>query len=162
MADNWSKMIAKPLKYIDLSDLIKLVFVAQFSAKHAALRRNGTKTDRLGIRIMCLSGATCLFADCCFSKLALSKSSKASWSSTKSKWTSSSQQCPIDIRVREKLQTFFKDHHYTICNIQTKNTNKKNKQVSKLHYVLFWPYWLSNQNEKKKMSISSLSFRPNL
>ena len=28
-------------------------------------------TDRLGIRIMCLSGATCLPADCCFSELAL-------------------------------------------------------------------------------------------
>jgi hypothetical protein len=29
------------------------------------------KTGWLGIRIMCLSGATCLLADCCFSELAL-------------------------------------------------------------------------------------------
>ena len=29
------------------------------------------KTGWLGIRIMCLSGATCLSADCCFSELAL-------------------------------------------------------------------------------------------
>jgi len=32
------------------------------------------KTDWLGIRIMCTSGATCLFADICFSELALWKS----------------------------------------------------------------------------------------
>jgi len=36
------------------------------SAKHAALR-----TGWLGIGIMCPIGATCLPADCCFSKLAL-------------------------------------------------------------------------------------------
>jgi len=29
------------------------------------------KTGRLGIRIMCLSGATCLSADCCISELKL-------------------------------------------------------------------------------------------
>ena len=39
-----------------------------FSANHAAIRR---KTGWLGIRIMCPSGATCLFAGCCFSELAL-------------------------------------------------------------------------------------------
>jgi hypothetical protein len=39
-----------------------------FSTKHAALRRKSK--DWLGIRIMCLSGATCLPADCCFSELA--------------------------------------------------------------------------------------------
>ena len=38
-----------------------------FSAKHTALRR---KTGRLGIRIMCPSGATCLPVGC-FSELAL-------------------------------------------------------------------------------------------
>ena len=51
-----------------------------FSAKRPALRRN---TSWLGIRIMCLSGATCLAMDCCFSELALQKSNKACWSSTK-------------------------------------------------------------------------------
>jgi hypothetical protein len=35
------------------------------------------------IRIICPSGATCLSADCCFSKLALYKSNSASWSSIK-------------------------------------------------------------------------------
>ena len=40
-----------------------------FSTKHAALRR--AKTGWLGIRIMCLSGATCIPTDCCFSELAL-------------------------------------------------------------------------------------------
>jgi hypothetical protein len=29
------------------------------------------KTDWHGIRIMCPSGATCLFSECCFSELAL-------------------------------------------------------------------------------------------
>ena len=29
------------------------------------------KTGWLGIRIICLSGATCLSADCCFSEIAL-------------------------------------------------------------------------------------------
>ena len=43
-----------------------------FSAKHAALGR--TKTGWLGIRIMFPSGATCLPADCCFSRIALLKS----------------------------------------------------------------------------------------
>jgi hypothetical protein len=38
-----------------------------FSAKHAALR---AKTCWLGIRIICLSGATSLSAECCFSELA--------------------------------------------------------------------------------------------
>ena len=35
------------------------------------------------IMIMCLSKATCLSTDCCFSELALLKSNKACWSSTK-------------------------------------------------------------------------------
>jgi hypothetical protein len=39
-----------------------------FFVKHAALRK---KTGWLGIRIMCLSGAACLSADCCFSELEL-------------------------------------------------------------------------------------------
>ena len=39
-----------------------------FSDKHTALRRK-SKTGRLGIRIMCLSGATYLPTDCCFSEL---------------------------------------------------------------------------------------------
>ena len=33
---------------------------------------------------MCLSGVTCLSADCCFSEVALEKSDKACWSSTNS------------------------------------------------------------------------------
>ena len=39
-----------------------------FSAKHEGVR---AKTDWLRIRIMCLSEATCLSTDCCFSELAL-------------------------------------------------------------------------------------------
>jgi hypothetical protein len=46
-----------------------------FSANHAALR--------LGIGIMCPSGATRLSVDYCFSELALSKSNYVCWSSTK-------------------------------------------------------------------------------
>ena len=45
--------------------------VCCFSSKHSVLRRRKKKTGWLGIRIMCPSGATCLSADCCFSKLAL-------------------------------------------------------------------------------------------
>ena len=41
-----------------------------FSTKQSALRRK--RKDWLALnRIMCPSGATCLFADCCFSELAL-------------------------------------------------------------------------------------------
>ena len=46
------------------------ISICCFSAKHTALRERA-KTGTLGIRIMCLSGATCLPADCCFSELAL-------------------------------------------------------------------------------------------
>jgi hypothetical protein len=41
------------------------------------------KTYRLGIRIMCASGGTCLPTDCCFSELALWINNSACWSSTK-------------------------------------------------------------------------------
>ena len=41
-----------------------------FSAKHAALAVRA-KTGWLGIRILCLNGATCLHADCCFSDIAV-------------------------------------------------------------------------------------------
>ena len=46
------------------------ISICCFFAKHAALRR---KSKELGIRIMCLNGATCLSTDCCFSELALKK-----------------------------------------------------------------------------------------
>jgi hypothetical protein len=46
-----------------------LIFVASLvSTQHYGDR---ARTGRLGIRIMCPSGATCLSADCCFSELAL-------------------------------------------------------------------------------------------
>jgi hypothetical protein len=45
------------------------IVICCLSAKQAALVR--AKTNWLGIRIMCQSGATCLSADCCFSVLAL-------------------------------------------------------------------------------------------
>ena len=45
------------------------ISICCFSAKHAALRERA-KTGWLGIIKMCSSGATCLFADCCFSELA--------------------------------------------------------------------------------------------
>ena len=41
-----------------------------FSAKHAALKSRA-KPGWLGIRIMWLSEATCLHADCCFIEVAL-------------------------------------------------------------------------------------------
>jgi hypothetical protein len=48
---------------------IKLVFVASLlNTQHQGER---AKTGKQGIRIMCLSGATCLSADCCFSDLAI-------------------------------------------------------------------------------------------
>ena len=48
---------------------IELAFVASpLSTQHQGER---AKTGRLGIRIMCPSGATCLRAECCFSELAL-------------------------------------------------------------------------------------------
>ena len=48
---------------------MKLVFVASpLSTQHKGER---AKTGWLGIRKMCLNGATCLSADCCFSELAL-------------------------------------------------------------------------------------------
>ena len=43
-------------------------FASPLSMQHEG---EGANTDWLGIRIMCLSGATCLFADCCFSELSL-------------------------------------------------------------------------------------------
>ena len=45
---------------------IKLVFVASLILKHAALRR---KSRWVGIRIKCVSRATYLPADYCFSEL---------------------------------------------------------------------------------------------
>jgi len=42
-----------------------------FSTKHAALRRKSKEWFGIGIRILCLSVATCLSANCCFSELAL-------------------------------------------------------------------------------------------
>jgi hypothetical protein len=42
-----------------------------FSAKHAALRRKSKDCLARNQDIMCLSGATCLSADCCSSGLAL-------------------------------------------------------------------------------------------
>ena len=44
-----------------------------FSNQHTVLRSKNEemKTGCLGIRIMCLSGVRCLYADCCFSELAL-------------------------------------------------------------------------------------------
>jgi len=48
---------------------IKLVIVAfLLNTQHQGER---AKTGWLGIRIMCLSGATCLSADCCFSEIVL-------------------------------------------------------------------------------------------
>jgi hypothetical protein len=53
------------------TNTIQLVFVAfPLSTQHQG---EGAKTCWLGIGIMCPSGATCLFADCWFSELALCK-----------------------------------------------------------------------------------------
>ena len=70
-----------------------------FSTKHAVLRRKSN-----GIRIMCLSGATCLSTDCCFSEQALLKSNSAFWSSTTQ--ISSSSHCKLTCSchdIAEKL-----------------------------------------------------------
>ena len=53
-----------------------------FFAKHAT-KAERTKTDWLGIMIMCPRETTRLSAECCFSELALLKSYYACWSSTK-------------------------------------------------------------------------------
>ena len=45
--------------------------IYSFCAKLAALRRKNTDWFWLRIRIMCPSVVTCLFADCCFSELAI-------------------------------------------------------------------------------------------
>ena len=45
--------------------------IYSFSDKHVALRQKKKQTGWLRIRIMCLSGATCLLVDSFFSKLAL-------------------------------------------------------------------------------------------
>jgi hypothetical protein len=48
------------------------ISMCYFSAKQAVLRRKSKDLLHwLGIGIMCLSGATCLSVDCCFSELAL-------------------------------------------------------------------------------------------
>ena len=61
-----------------------------FSAEHTALRRRSKDwLARLGIRVMCQSGVTCLSADCCFNELVLSKSNLPCWSSTKQTSSSS-------------------------------------------------------------------------
>jgi hypothetical protein len=39
--------------------------------KVRSIKEKETKAGKLGIRIMCQSGATCLSANCCFSELAL-------------------------------------------------------------------------------------------
>ena len=56
--------------------------------------------------IKCPGGATCLLADCWFSKLALLKSNEASWSSTKQ--TPSSHRDVTHFRhdIAEKLLTW--------------------------------------------------------
>ena len=46
---------------------MKLVFIA--SPLRMQHYRERSKTGLVGIRIMCRSGATCLFVDCCFSEL---------------------------------------------------------------------------------------------
>jgi hypothetical protein len=61
-----------------------------FSTKYAALM---SKTGWLGIRIMCLSGATCLPVDCCFSSTSTLKSISACWSSTKQTSSSFHKKC---------------------------------------------------------------------
>ena len=50
------------------SRLPKLFVASPLSTQPYGVR---AKTVWLGIRIMCLSGATCLSVDCCFSELAL-------------------------------------------------------------------------------------------
>jgi hypothetical protein len=52
-------------------NIIKLIFAASSpSRQHYVVQ---AKTGWLGIRIICLNGATCLPTDCCFSELALNK-----------------------------------------------------------------------------------------
>ena len=72
---------------------VKLVFVASLlSTQYEGVR---AKRAWLGIRILCPSGATCLYPDCCFSELALYKSNSSYCSRTK--WTPSSSQWKINL-----------------------------------------------------------------
>ena len=57
--------------------------ICWFSPKRTAERNIRAKTVWLGLSIMCLSGTTCLLAECCFSKLSLYKSDSSCWSNTK-------------------------------------------------------------------------------
>jgi hypothetical protein len=62
--------------------------VCCFFAKQSTFIRE--QTDRLGIRTMCLCGATCQSGDCCCNELALKISKWACWSSTMRTSSSSS------------------------------------------------------------------------
>ena len=70
------------------------------------------KTGRLGIRIMCLSGATCLPTDCCFSELALLKSNSAYWSRTKR--TSSSSHWKLTCSRHDIAELALNNNHSLI------------------------------------------------
>jgi hypothetical protein len=58
-----SKVIGRELREGHIKDY--QISICCFSTKHAALRRKSQDW------IMCVSGATCLPADCCFSELVL-------------------------------------------------------------------------------------------
>jgi hypothetical protein len=106
---------------------IKLVFVASpLSTQHLGERAN---TGRLGIWIMCPSGATCLSADWCFSGLALWKSNWACWSGTKQ----------ISLSSHWKLTLFSPWHRWKISELVLNNnhslTGRNNTDfIPILHY----------------------------
>ena len=60
-----SSAVGRGLEPPSGQDKVYAIGMCCFSAKNAA--GVGAKTGWLRIRIMCLSGATCLPADCCFS-----------------------------------------------------------------------------------------------
>jgi hypothetical protein len=65
----WISDSRSPSSTVCKPKTIKLVFVTSaLSTQHSEERAN---IGWLGIRIMCLSEATCLPADCCFIELAL-------------------------------------------------------------------------------------------
>ena len=83
---------------------VKLIFVASPLSMQCSGER--AKTGCLGIRIMCLSGVTCLPAYCCFSEVVhvLLTSNYVCWSSTKQTSLSYHVTCSRSgIDIAEKL-----------------------------------------------------------
>ena len=68
----WQRICGVTVNVLASSAVDRGFVASSLSTQHSGER---AKTGWLGIMIMCRSGATCLSTDCCFSELALCKSS---------------------------------------------------------------------------------------